>query len=138
MNHSGAGSRPRGGMGWPQQWTVLADLAAVLVFVAIGLSAHGHKESAANLAQVSAPFLVVALVGHALARLRGVTPTSAASGVVVVAATVAFGQVLRVIFGQGTAISFIAVSLAFNAFVMIGWRLAWAAMRHGALISRGS
>lgn len=61
MNHSGAGSRPRGGMGWPQQWTVLADLAAVLVFVAIGLSAHGHKESAANLAQVSAPFLVGAL-----------------------------------------------------------------------------
>ncbi len=138
MNHSGAGSRPRGGMEWPQQWTVLVDLVAVLVFVAIGLSAHGHQESAANLAEVSAPFLVGALVGHVLVRLRGVAPTSAASGVVVVAATVAFGQVLRVIFGQGTAVSFIAVSLAFNTFVMIGWRLAWAAMRRGALTSRRS
>ena len=138
MNFSGNGGRAVGGTARPERWAVLADLVAVLVFVAIGLSAHGHQESTANLAQVSAPFLVGAVVGHFLVRLRGATPASTAAGVVVVAATVAFGQVLRVIFGQGTAISFILVSLAFNTFVMLGWRLAWSALRRGALTSRRS
>ena len=122
----------------PERWAALVDLVAVLVFVAIGLSAHGHQESAANLAQVSAPFLVGAIVGQLLVRLRGADPASLAAGVVVVVATVAFGQVLRVIFGQGTAVSFILVSLAFNTIVMMGWRLAWTAMRRRALTSKGS
>lgn len=122
----------------PERWAALADLVAVLVFVAIGLSAHGHQESAANLAQVSAPFLVGAIIGHLLVRLRGADPASPAAGVVVVVATVAFGQVLRVIFGQGTALSFILVSLAFNTIVMMGWRLAWTAMRRRTLTSKGS
>ena len=138
MNLSGAGRRWSGVPARPEKWAVLVDLVAVVVFVAIGLSAHGHHESAANLTQVSAPFLVGALVGHLLVRLRGAQPVSPAGGVVVVVATVAVGQVLRVIFGQGTAVSFIAVSLAFNTLVMLGWRLAWAAMRRAALTSRGS
>ena len=138
MNFSRTGSRAGGGAGRPERWAALADLVAVLVFVAIGLSAHGHQESAGNLAQVSAPFLVGALVGHLLVRLRGADPAALAAGVVVVVATVAFGQVLRVIFGQGTAVSFIMVSLAFNAFTMMGWRLAWTAMRRSALTSKGS
>ena len=138
MNFSGTGGRVRGAAARPERWAAFADLVAVLVFVSIGLSAHGHRESAANLAQVSAPFLVGALVGHILVRLRGAAPASTAAGVVVVVATVAFGQVLRVIFGQGTAVSFIAVSLAFNAFVMLGWRLVWSGLRRGALTSRRS
>ncbi len=138
VDFNGIGRRRSGTAASPERWAVLADLVAVLVFVAIGLSAHGHHESLGNLTQVSAPFLVGALVGHLLVRLRGAQAASPAGGVVVVVATVAIGQVLRVIFGQGTAVSFIAVSLGFNTFIMLGWRFAWSVLRRGALTSRGS
>jgi hypothetical protein len=39
--------------------------------------------------------------------------------------TVAFGMVLRVVSGQGTALSFIIVALAFLGLFLLGWRLLW-------------
>ncbi|MBO0820531.1 MAG: DUF3054 domain-containing protein [Nocardiopsaceae bacterium] len=44
------------------------------------------------------------------------------AGVVVWLGTVAFGMVLRVVSGQGTATSFIIVALAFLALFLLGWR----------------
>jgi hypothetical protein len=38
--------------------------------------------------------------------------------------TVAIGQVLRLIAGQGTALAFIMVSLLFLGLFLLGWRLA--------------
>jgi hypothetical protein len=39
--------------------------------------------------------------------------------------TVVFGMVLRVVSGQGTAVSFIIVALAFLGLFLLGWRLLW-------------
>jgi hypothetical protein len=36
---------------------------------------------------------------------------------------VALGMILRVVSGQGTAVAFIAVALAFLALFLLGWRL---------------
>ena len=38
-------------------------------------------------------------------------------------ATVALGQALRVVAGQGTALAFIIVSLLFLGLFLLGWRL---------------
>jgi hypothetical protein len=37
---------------------------------------------------------------------------------------VAFGMVLRVVSGQGTAVAFVGVALAFLGLFLLGWRLA--------------
>jgi hypothetical protein len=46
-------------------------------------------------------------------------------------ATVALGQALRVVAGQGTALAFIIVSLLFLGLFLLGWLLIaqWAAQR---------
>ena len=45
------------------------------------------------------------------------------TGVGVWLATVALGQALRVLAGQGTAVAFIVVSLLFLGLFLLGWRL---------------
>jgi membrane protein implicated in regulation of membrane protease activity len=45
------------------------------------------------------------------------------SGIAVWLSTVAVGMVLRVVAGQGTAVSFIIVALCFLGLFLLGWRL---------------
>lgn len=123
---------------------VLADVVAVLVFVAIGRVAHDHGVSPAGVASTAWPFLIGLGVGVAvLLGRRRARPASLGEGAIRVLATVAIGMALRVVAGQGTAVAFVLVALAFLAATMLGWRLAaltgraagWRpvpARRHGA------
>ena len=101
----------------------VADLAAILVFVAIGRSAHKHGVSSSGMLSTAWPFAAGLCCGWILIVLRRMPVTSARSGAILAVVTVAIGMVLRVIAGQGTAVAFIGVALAFLGLAMIGWRL---------------
>jgi hypothetical protein len=99
------------------------DVASVLAFVAIGRAHHDHGVSLAGMAVTSWPFLAGLAAGwvavRAWRRPLEVVPTAVA----VWLSCVGVGMVLRVVAGQGTAVAFIAVALAFLALELLGWRL---------------
>ena len=104
------------------------DVCCVLVFVAIGRSAHHHGESAGGLASTAWPFLaglgVGLLVTRAWRRPAAIVPAGLGAWL----GTVAIGMVLRVVAGQGTAPAFIVVALCFLGLFLLGWRLVAAAL----------
>jgi FtsH-binding integral membrane protein len=98
------------------------DVAAVLVFVAIGRSSHQHGVSPAGMASTVWPFLVGLAGGWAVARAWRRPFEVVPVGVIVWLSCVSVGMVLRVVAGQGTAAAFIAVALAFLGLELLGWR----------------
>ncbi|MGC8479909.1 MAG: DUF3054 domain-containing protein [Acidimicrobiales bacterium] len=101
----------------------LADVVLIVIFVSIGLHAHGHHETLRNLASVSGPFLLGAVVGWCVLRTWRSPFDPMRSGAFVAVIAVAVGQVVRVIVGQGTAVAFILVSLIFLIAFLAGWRI---------------
>jgi hypothetical protein len=117
---------------------VVLDVCCVLVFVIIGRASHTKGETLAGIASTSWPFLCGLAVGWAwlwasAVRVSGVRAwrhplaifAISPAGLVVWLCTVAVGMILRVISGQGTAIAFIVVALAFLGVFLLGWRLIW-------------
>ena len=104
--------------------SVLADICCVLVFVAIGRANHQAGETLPGVASTAWPFLAGLAAGEVATRgwLRPLALIPTGAGVWL--ATVAVGQVLRVLAGQGTALAFIIVSLLFLGLFLLGWRLA--------------
>ena len=96
------------------------DVLAVLVFVTVGRASHLHGETVPGIASTAWPFLLGAAAGWALTRRT--EPLAPRTGVVQAVTTVAAGMVLRVVAGQGTAASFVAVSLGFLGLCMVGGR----------------
>jgi hypothetical protein len=103
---------------------ILADLVCILVFVAIGRSAHRHGVTVAGMVSTSWPFVAGAACGWLGARAWRHPVRLVPDGLVVWAACVVVGMVLRVVAGQGTAVAFVAVALAFLGMELLGWRLA--------------
>ncbi|HZC40369.1 MAG TPA: DUF3054 domain-containing protein [Streptosporangiaceae bacterium] len=115
----------------------LADVCCVLVFVVIGRATHHNGETLAGIATVAWPFLAGLAIGvvavRAWRRPLALLPT----GLAVWVGTVAGGQLLRVVSGQGTEPAFIAVSAVFLALFMLGWRvIARLAARAGTRVPR--
>jgi Protein of unknown function (DUF3054) len=111
----------------------LLDVCCVLAFVAIGRASHDHGESAAGLASTAWPFLTGLAVGWLVSRAWRRPAAIAPAGLGAWLGTVAIGMILRVLAGQGTALAFIAVALAFLALFLLGWRAvvtAWSRSRH--------
>jgi hypothetical protein len=111
--------------------SLLADMCCVLAFVVIGRASHSDGETLAGIASTAWPFLA-GLVAGEVATMGWLRPFALLpTGVGVWLFTVAVGQVLRVVAGQGTALAFIVVSLLFLGLFLLGWRLAarWAAVR---------
>ena len=103
-------------------WRVgAADLVAVALFVVIGRASHAHGESPAGIVSTAWPFMAGVVVGWlAAARVAGGL-TGRRAWALVTLATVAVGMTLRVVAGQGTAVSFIVVALVFlGAFFAVG------------------
>ena len=103
---------------------VLADVCCVLGFVVIGRANHHAGETLAGVASTAWPFLAGLAVGEVATRAWRRPLALVPTGVGVWAGTVAGGQVLRVISGQGTAVAFVVVSLLFLGLFLLGWRLA--------------
>jgi Protein of unknown function (DUF3054) len=101
---------------------VVLDLCCVLAFVAIGRASHGEGETVAGMAKTAWPFLSGLLAGWAVTRAwrRPAALVGAGAGIWLV--TVAAGMALRVVSGQGTAVTFVLVSLVFLGLTMLGWR----------------
>ena len=102
---------------------VVLDVCWVLIFVIIGRASHTKGESVAGLASTSWPFLCGLGVGWLASRAWRQPLALRPAGIGVWLSTVVFGMVLRVIAGQGTAVAFIGVALAFLGLFLLGWRL---------------
>ena len=118
--------------------TIAADVAVIAAFVLMGRNSHEEGLSPASVLGVVAPFLIaaalswVALVGWhrstggegespGLPSLRTVWP----DGVAVWLCTAVLGLVLRrLVFGDGTAASFVIVTGVVLGVGMVGWRAA--------------
>ena len=110
------------------------DLAAVVLFVGIGRSAHDHGVHLRGMVSTTWPFaggLFVAWLVLVARRRNGATLVSGLFASVV---TVGVGMVIRVVAGQGTALAFILVATVFLGASMMGWRIlrsSWRQRRAG-------
>jgi len=104
--------------------TYLIDSFVVLLFVAIGRHAHKHGFSISGMASTTWPFAMGLLSGWLFIKITRRNAVTRSSGFIIVLLTVAFGMLLRLISGQGTAISFIIVAFVFLSLFLVGWRTA--------------
>jgi len=102
---------------------VVLDVCCVLIFVIIGRASHTKGESLAGIASTSWPFLAGLGLGWLAARGWRRPLAIRPEGLVIWLCTVALAMLFRVVSGQGTAVAFIAVALAFLALFLLGWRL---------------
>ena len=102
---------------------VLADVCCVLAFVIIGRANHHAGVTLTGVASTSWPFLVGTAIGLVATRAWQHPFVLFPTGVGVWLCTVAFGQALRAISGQGTDLAFILVSAAFLGLFLFGWRV---------------
>lgn len=133
----------------------VVDALLVIVFCVIGRRSHHEALIGAGLFRTLWPFAIGLLVGWALApaaaRARGESGRSVPAltrfdarvlwptGVTVWLCTLIVGMVLRVISGQGIAVSFVMVAASVLALFLLGWRGAWKAIgwRIGTSAVRG-
>lgn len=101
----------------------LVDLLFVLLFVGIGRHTHDHGLNVGGMVSTAWPFGVGLAVAWLLVTWRHRQGGTALNGFVIVLITVALGMLLRVLSGQGTAIAFIIVAVAFLSLFFVGWRL---------------
>jgi hypothetical protein len=108
------------------------DAALVIVFAIIGRSSHAEGLDVVGVWGTAWPFLAGLAVGWAAARAwrhpRAPWPT----GVIVWAATLVVGMLLRLASDQGVQVAFVIVAALTLAILLVGWRGVV------ALIARGS
>ncbi|WP_061966089.1 DUF3054 domain-containing protein [Demequina aurantiaca] len=112
------------------------DAGAILVFAVIGRATHEEGILGGNglgLLGTLWPFLAGAAAGWVLAKAWNKPCAWWPTGVIVWAATLGVGMLLRLVSGQGVAVSFMIVAALFLAVTLIGWRLiaGWVAKRRG-------
>jgi Protein of unknown function (DUF3054) len=100
-----------------------ADIAAIVVFVAIGRRNHDEGEAVDGILDVAAPFLIALAVGWIAAR-AWTRPMQVETAFVIWPITVALGMVLRnLAFDRGTALPFIIVATIVTGVFLVGWRM---------------
>ena len=92
---------------------VAADVGCVAAFVVIGRASHTEGDTLAGLARTAWPFLAGLAVGWLVTRAWRRPAAVLGAGAGVWLSTVALGMVLRAVAGQGTAVAFVFVALAF-------------------------
>lgn len=113
----------------PRGRTVLAavlaaglDVCLVLAFVLIGRASHHDAGGFAGFARTAWPFLAGLACGELATRAWRRPGALLPAGVGVWLCTVAVGMALRAATGQGVAIAFVGVTLAFLGLFLLGWR----------------
>lgn len=111
---------------------LVLDVVLVVAFCAIGRRSHEEASSLTGLANTAWPFLSGLAAGWLVvaARLRGQLGGSPGadpaavlpSGVIIWAATLVIGMILRVVSGQGIAVSFVIVAGTVLAIFLLGPR----------------
>lgn len=99
-----------------------ADVACILVFVAIGRRNHDEGVTVGGVLWTSWPFLVglvlAWIIFRAWRRPTAISPT----GISVWLSTVVIGMGLRVGIGEGIAPSFVMVATLVTGVLLLGWR----------------
>jgi hypothetical protein len=107
--------------GWRR--AAAADFCCVLAFVIIGRGSHAQGESLSGITSTAWPFLA-GLAGGWLATRAWRRPEALVpAGVGAWLGAAGLGMILRVAAGQGTAVAFVGVALAFLGLFLLGWRL---------------
>lgn len=103
---------------------LVADVVAIVIFAILGRSSHDETNTLLGVLGTAWPFLVGALVGHAISRATGLRsdPTAWRPGVVVWVSTLVLGMLLRVGSGATAAWTFIVVASIVLAVFLLGWR----------------
>ena len=110
----------------------------MLLFVVIGRANHHAGGSVAGLWDTAWPFATGTAAGL-LAMRYWQRPTAVVPvGVGVWLCTVAIGMLLRVVSGQGTAVAFVLVALAFLGLFQLGWRVAVSRAARALAVSRAA
>jgi hypothetical protein len=100
------------------------DVASVLVFVAVGRRSHDEGNAITGIAETAAPFLIGLAAAWLIVRAWR-WPMAIFTGVAVWPITVLVGMLFRsLIFGDGTAASFVIVTTVFLGACFVGWRVA--------------
>ena len=105
---------------------VALDTIVVLSFTAIGRIFHHETIAPAQWWQTAWPFLAGMTLGWTLIITTGLRRSPIFTrGMIVCADTLLFGMLLRALTQQGTAISFICVSVVTLVIMFLGWRVLW-------------
>jgi hypothetical protein len=107
-----------------------ADVAAVLVFAAIGRSSHQERLALLGLLGTAAPFLVGLLAGWGAGRLWR-DPARPRSGWWAVAGAAVVGLALRYLVTDRLPWTFVLVASLSLAVMLQSWRLVVLAVLHG-------
>ena len=105
-----------------KKYGIVIDLFFLLLFVGIGRSTHHDGRTIAGFANTLWPFATGLIAGWVFSRRSHRNPLSPVSGLLIVLITVVLGMALRVVSGQGTAISFTVVAFIFLSIFLVGWR----------------
>jgi Protein of unknown function (DUF3054) len=101
----------------------MADIASIVVFVAIGRRNHHEGTAVDGIVTVAAPFLIALAIGWVVAQAWK-RPMQVDAAFVIWPVTVAAGLVLRrFVFDRGTALPFIIVATLVTGAFLVGWRL---------------
>lgn len=101
----------------------------MLLFVAIGRANHHDGGGVAGFWDTLWPFAAGLAIGLLATRFWRRPTALVPTGVGAWLGTVAGGMILRAVAGQGTALAFILVALAFLGLCQLGWRAAWQWLR---------
>ena len=94
----------------------------MLAFVLIGRASHHDSGGMGGLARTAWPFLAGLAAGELATRAWRRPAALLPTGAGVWLCTVAVGMALRAATGQGVAVAFVGVALAFLGLFLLGWR----------------
>ena len=109
----------------PSRWVLLSvvlDAVLVILFTVIGRVSHGEGLGFGGVVQTAWPFLAGALLGWLVSAAWRRPLALLRSGVPIWVLAVVVGMVLRVVSGQGIALSFVIVATVVLGIFLLGWR----------------
>jgi hypothetical protein len=106
----------------------LVDVAAIVLFAAIGRRNHGEGTAAVGVLVVAAPFLAGWMVAWFATRLSR-APASAGRALVALAVALPIALLLRALTGRGDAPAFVVVATIFLGLTLVGRRWLVGALR---------
>jgi len=105
--------------------SVLADVAAVAIFVVVGRLSHDETLTASGLVRTGWPFVIGVVGGYIGIVLTRWPALSLRGGTVIAVKTFVIGLVLRYgVANDGTPFAFVVVTIVVLTALMLGWRLA--------------
>lgn len=108
---------------WPVAASALADAVLIILFAAVGRSAHKRGDVVAGVLVTAWPFLAGAAIGWLASRAWRHPLKVRWTGVVIWLCSLVIGMFLRAITGQTAALPFVFVAFLSLGVLLLGYRL---------------